>query len=147
MSTNLKSRRTALQWGSGIDGIKDPKGNANYSIRPIELTPYNRNIIEQMLALHEPSPYLFTCQGRPLITDTFNKRLKKYTAEIGIPYLSTHKLRFTSASLAKIRDSVNRIFNTTLAIQIFSKRNIMIHMLQLNTIMVWLQISMIRNIM
>ena len=54
-----------------------------------------------MLALHEPSPYLFTCQGRPLITDTFNKRLKKYTAEIGIPYLSTHKLRFTSASLAK----------------------------------------------
>ena len=30
----------------------------------------------------------------------------------------------------KIRDSVNRIFNTTLAIQIFSKRNIMIHMLQ-----------------
>ena len=43
--------------------------------------------------------------------------------------------------------SVNRIFNTTLAIQIFSKRNIMIHMLQLNTIMVWLQISMIRNIM
>ena len=81
--------------------IKDPKGNANYSIRPIELTPYNRNIIEQMLALHEPSPYLFTCQGRPLITDTFNKRLKKYTAEIGIPYLSTHKLRFTSASLAK----------------------------------------------
>lgn len=54
-----------------------------------------------MLALHEPSPYLFTCQGRPLITDTFNKRLKKYTAEIDIPYLSTHKLRFTSASLAK----------------------------------------------
>ena len=81
--------------------IKDPKGNANYSIRPIELTPYNRNIIEQMLALHEPSPYLFTCQGRPLITDTFNKRLKKYTTEIDIPYLSTHKLRFTSASLAK----------------------------------------------
>lgn len=59
------------------------------------------NIIEQMLALHEPSPYLFTCQGRPLITDTFNKRLKKYTTEIDIPYLSTHKLRFTSASLAK----------------------------------------------
>ena len=54
-----------------------------------------------MLALHEPSPYLFTCQGRPLITDTFNKRLKKYTTEIDIPYLSTHKLRFTSASLAK----------------------------------------------
>ncbi len=97
----MKSRRTALQWGSGIDGIKNRKGNANYSIRPIELTPYNRNIIEQMLALHEPSPYLFTCQGRPLITDTFNKRLKKYTTEIDIPYLSTHKLRFTSASLAK----------------------------------------------
>ena len=27
--------------------------------------------------------------------------MKKYTAEIDIPYLSTHKLRFTSASLAK----------------------------------------------
>ncbi len=56
--------------------IKDPKGNANYSIRPIELTPYNRNIIEQMLALHEPSPYLFTCQGRPLITDTVPQDFK-----------------------------------------------------------------------
>ncbi len=83
--------------------IKDPKGNANYSYLSYRAYTDNRNIIEQMLALHEPSPYLFTCQGRPLITDTFNKRLKKYTTEIDIPYLSTHKLRFTSASLAKIR--------------------------------------------
>ena len=127
--------------------IKDPKGNANYSIRPIELTPYNRNIIEQMLALHEPSPYLFTCQGRPLITDTFNKRLK--STRLRLASLICLHINFDSQvhHWQKIRDNVNRIFNTTLAIQIFSKRNIMIHMLQLNTIMVWLQISMIRNIM
>lgn len=30
--------------------------------------------------------------------DTFNERLKKYCNEAGVPYLSSHKLRFTVAS-------------------------------------------------
>ena len=34
-----------------------------------------------------------------MTTDSFNRRLKKYCAEIGIPYLSSHKIRFTGASM------------------------------------------------
>lgn len=38
-------------------------------------------------------------EGRPLTTDSFNRRLKKYCTETDIPYLSSHKIRFTSASM------------------------------------------------
>ena len=37
--------------------------------------------------------------GSPLTTDTFNRRLKKYCKAVGIPYLSSHKIRFTGASM------------------------------------------------
>lgn len=43
---------------------------------------------------------LYACtMGRPLTTDTFNRRLKKYCGELGITYLSSHKIRFTNASM------------------------------------------------
>ena len=38
--------------------------------------------------------------GKPIVTLTFNKRLKKYCEEIGIPYRSRHKIRFYAASTA-----------------------------------------------
>lgn len=37
--------------------------------------------------------------GRPLTTDTFNRRLKTYCTALGITYLSSHKIRFTNASI------------------------------------------------
>lgn len=43
--------------------------------------------------------FLFMYEGRPLTTDTFNRRLKKYCNEIGITYLPSHKIRFTGASM------------------------------------------------
>ena len=37
--------------------------------------------------------------GRPLNSDTFNDWLRKYSKAAGVPYLSSHKLRFTVASI------------------------------------------------
>ena len=38
--------------------------------------------------------------GKPIITWTFNKRLKKYCEKADVPYHSSHKIRFYVASTA-----------------------------------------------
>ncbi len=37
--------------------------------------------------------------GKPLITSTYNRHLKKSCEAVDIPYRSSHKIRFTVASL------------------------------------------------
>ena len=80
---------------------KSPKGNAHFSIREIFLVPEAVSIIEQAHDLNPDGEYLFMCYGRTINNDTFNERLKKYCDEAGVPYLSSHKLRFTVASTLK----------------------------------------------
>lgn len=79
--------------------LKNPKGNPNYSIRSQVVSEKALEILKQMKALNPDGELLFMHQGRPLTTDTFNNRLKKYCKECGIPYLSSHKIRFTDASI------------------------------------------------
>ncbi|RJW12147.1 recombinase XerD, partial [Lachnospiraceae bacterium AM25-39] len=38
--------------------------------------------------------------GEIMTTDSFNRRLKKYCKEAGVPYHSSHKIRFYNASTA-----------------------------------------------
>ncbi|HIQ91996.1 MAG TPA: tyrosine-type recombinase/integrase [Candidatus Copromonas avistercoris] len=52
-----------------------------------------------MKELNPDGEFLFMYKGKPLTTDTFNRRLKQYCNEIGIQYLSSHKIRFTTASM------------------------------------------------
>lgn len=79
--------------------LKDPKGNPYYSIRTEILPEEGVNVLKKMKALNPNGEFLFMHDGRPLTTDTFNRRLKKYCSEIGITYLSSHKIRFTGASI------------------------------------------------
>lgn len=76
---------------------KDPKGNPEYSVREIPLTMEAEAVI---LEAHRKNPFgefLFMEYGRPLNGDTFNDRLRKLSNEANVPYLSSHKLRFTVA--------------------------------------------------
>ena len=41
------------------------------------------------------------CHRRTINNDTFNERLRNYCKDAGVPYLSSHKLRFTVASTLK----------------------------------------------
>jgi len=87
--------------GKTFRAEKDPKGNPHYSKR---LMPISKAIIptlEKMKKLNPFGEYLFMFEGRPLTTVTFNVRLKKYCDAIGIPYLSSHKIRFTGASILR----------------------------------------------
>lgn len=79
--------------------VKNPKGNPYYSIRTECLPEEGVAVLKKMKALNPNGKFLFMHEGRPLTTDTFNRRLKKYCNEIGIPYLSSHKIRFTGASM------------------------------------------------
>lgn len=76
-----------------------PKGNPYFSIRSETINEKGVQILYKMKQLNPYGKYLFMHQGRPLTTDTFNKRLRKYCAELDIPYRSSHSIRFTSASL------------------------------------------------
>lgn len=77
---------------------KLPKGNSHFSVREIYLVPEALAIIEKAHELNPDGEYLFMCHGRTINNDTFNERLRKYCADAGVPYLSSHKLRFTVAS-------------------------------------------------
>ena len=79
--------------------VKDPKGNPHYSIRTECLPAEGVAVLKKMKALNPKGKFLFMYEGRPLTTDTFNRRLKKYCNEIGITYLPSHKIRFTGASM------------------------------------------------
>lgn len=93
----VKNGKVSL--GQPVKTLKEPKGNTNYSIRPSIVTPETADILRQAKELNPDGEYLFMYKGRPLTTDTVNSRLRKYTKAIGIPYLSSHKIRFTSASV------------------------------------------------
>jgi len=79
--------------------VKDPKGNPEYSIREIPLTKSAMAVLKEARVRAPFEQYLFTCEGRLLNNDTFNDHLKKYETQCGLPYLSSHKMRFTVASL------------------------------------------------
>jgi integrase len=85
--------------GKPITTVKAPKGNQEYSIRPCILTPEAKRIINEMQEINPDGEFLFMHEGHQLTTDTVNRRLRAYTKAVGIPYLSSHKIRFTSASM------------------------------------------------
>ena len=78
---------------------KDPKGNPYYSIREERVGDVGLDILEQMYKLNPKGEFLFMFNGMPLTTVSFNRRLKRYCEAIEIPYLSSHKIRFTGASM------------------------------------------------
>lgn len=78
---------------------RSPKGNPYFSIRSETINSKGVQVLYKMKELNPYGKYLFMYEGRPLTTDTFNRRLKKYCKELGIEYHSSHGIRFTSASL------------------------------------------------
>lgn len=88
-----------LSLGAPRKVIKQPKGNPYYSIRTETLSDQGVAILKKMKEINPDGELLFMYEGRPLTTETFNRRLKKYCNAVGIPYLSSHKIRFTGASM------------------------------------------------
>ncbi len=79
--------------------IEDIKGHASQGKRQMPLTPNALKILEQIRLQNPNSEYIFIRNDQPLATVTFNRRLKKCCEELGIEYRSSHKLRFSTASI------------------------------------------------
>lgn len=79
-----------------IDAIK---GHKEEGKRYIPLTSATKAILSSIKLINPNSDYLFIRNDMPLSTSTFNKRIKKYCKELGIEYRSSHKVRFSTASI------------------------------------------------
>ena len=76
------------------------KGCTAQGYRTEHLTNETIDILKKAKALNPDGEYVFMPNGRPIITLTFNKRLKRYCEAAGVPYHSSHKIRFYACSAA-----------------------------------------------
>lgn len=77
----------------------DIKGHTADGIRWLPLTDEAQEIIRLLRQMNPDSDYLFFVNGKPITTVTFNRHLKKCCNDLGIEYRSSHKLRFSTASI------------------------------------------------
>ena len=85
------------------------KGNTSHGYRTQYLTAPAIAIIQKALELNPNGTFLFEPNGKPMTTDRFNRKLKKYCEECGIPYHSSHKIRFYNASTAYSGENLTTI--------------------------------------
>ena len=79
--------------------VSHVKGNTSHGFRDMPLTPTAIKILECIKAINPNGKYILMQDGKPFTTVTYNRHLKSFCKELGIPYRSSHKIRFTVASL------------------------------------------------
>ena len=85
------------------------KGNTPRGKRIIPMTNEAKRILLQAKEINPDGEYVFMPFGKLMLTDTFNEYLKKYCEGAGVPYLSSHKIRFTSCSLLYDKDNLTEV--------------------------------------
>lgn len=79
--------------------VSHVKGATSEGFRDMPLTPNTLNLLEHIKSVNPNSEYILSQDSEPLTTVTYNRHLKVYCEELGIPYRSSHKIRFTVASV------------------------------------------------
>ncbi len=79
-----------------IDRIK---GNSDCGYRYQPITPECKRILEEIRKINPDGEYILMQNGKQLLCDTFNEHLHRHCKAIGIPPRSSHKIRFTVASI------------------------------------------------
>ena len=85
------------------------KGNTTKGFRKEYLTDEALEILQKAKKLNPDGEFVFMPDNRVMTTDSFNRRLKKYCKESGVPYYSSHKIRFYTASTAYTGDNLTTI--------------------------------------
>lgn len=99
---------------------EDIKGHASEGIRWLPLPDEALRIIQKIKDSNPDSPYMFIKDSVTLTTGTYNDHLKKCCTELNIPYRSSHKVRFSTASIlyhegVTLPELQNMLGHTTLA--------------------------------
>ena len=76
------------------------KGYTSKGFRKEYLTDEALYVIDKVRKINPHGEYLFMPYGKPMTTDRFNRTLKKLCLKAGVPYRSSHKIRFFNASTA-----------------------------------------------
>ncbi|MDE6852593.1 MAG: site-specific integrase [Lachnospiraceae bacterium] len=105
------------------------KGYADAGFRYIPLTDGAKEILTRAKEVNPTGKYIFMKNDRQLTTDTFNRRLKAYCREIGIKPCSSHKIRFTVASILyengmPLADLQRMLGHTTIAMTLHYLRKV-----------------------
>lgn len=79
--------------------IEEIKGHQSSGFRWQPLTDECIKIIDNIKRINPDSEYMFTRNGHFIAVCTFNRRLEKICKDLGIRYLSSHKIRFSVASI------------------------------------------------
>ena len=74
---------------------RDVKKNSAKGHRYLAIPALAQDILDKIPA---SGMYVLEKNGKPLLTDSFNARLKKRCTECGIRYLSSHKIRFSNCT-------------------------------------------------
>lgn len=72
------------------------KGNTSRGKRTLPMTSECIRILTLAKEINPDGEYVFMPYGKIMLTNTFNKYLKKYCHAAEVPYFSSHKIRFTS---------------------------------------------------
>lgn len=75
------------------------KGNTDQGFRYEPLTPKALFILEKIRKLNPAGEYILMKDGKQITYDSFNRNLKNYCINAGIKPRSSHKIRFTTASM------------------------------------------------
>lgn len=82
-----------------METIDEMKGKRKSGKRKQYLNDSAREILAKIKELNPSGEFIFMPNGRQMQTCTFNRHLKKFCEEAGVEYHSSHKIRFTSASI------------------------------------------------
>lgn len=83
-----------------VNVVNQMKGNTSHGFRKQYLTDEALEILKRAKDINPNGEFVFEPDGSIMTTDSFNRRLKKYCNEAGVPYHSSHKIRFYNASTA-----------------------------------------------
>jgi len=93
MNDDLSFTKTVFE---SVDHIK---GNTSEGFRHLPITPETRKILEKVRLQNPNGIYVFMKNGKRLTAKTFNRHLEKYCKNIGIVPRTSHKIRFSVASI------------------------------------------------
>ncbi len=82
-----------------FENVDRIKGNSDEGYRYQPITPECKVILEKIRELNPDGEFILMQNGKQLLCDTFNEHLRKHCKAIGIPPRSSHKIRFTVASI------------------------------------------------
>ena len=85
------------------------KGCTSQGFRTEHLRDEAIEILKRAREINPDGEFVFMPFGKPIITTTFNKRLRKYCNAAGVPYHSSHKIRFYVCSTAYNGENLTQV--------------------------------------